>query len=133
MRRKQPEADLQRAICQHLDARGAPGLVWWHCPNGGARSKAEASIMAGLGVKRGVSDLHFFRRGVFGVLELKALGQKPTDDQNLFMQSIRDTGGWAEWTNNLDTAIAILERRGLLRGVSQNNRPSLPLATASRV
>lgn len=119
MRKEQPEAELQRAICEHLEARAAPGLIWWHCPNGGARSKAEASILVGLGVKRGVSDLHFLRRGRFGVLELKAPGKKPTDEQEKFMLDVVSEGGWAAWTSDLDTALQLLEGRGLLRGKTQ--------------
>ena len=115
-RRQQPEAELQRTICEHLEARAAPGLVWWHCPNGGARSKAEASILAGLGVKRGVSDLHFLKGGKFYVLELKAPGKKPTDEQDRFMWAVAREGGSATWTSNLDTALTWLEAWGLIRG-----------------
>ena len=116
MLRAQPEAALQRAICQHLEIRPAPGLVWWHCPNGGYRSKAEAAIMAGLGVKRGVSDLHFLRRGRFHVLELKAPNKAPTQEQFDFMEAVRNAGGWAQWGNDLDRVLAMLEAEGLIRG-----------------
>jgi hypothetical protein len=30
----QRENARQRAICQHLEARAAPGLVWFHVPQG---------------------------------------------------------------------------------------------------
>lgn len=115
-RRAQPEAALQRAICQHLEARAAPGLVWWHVPNGGARSKAEAAIMVGLGVKRGVSDLHFLKGGKFYVLELKASGKTPTDEQDNFMNDVCAAGGSATWASKLDFALNLLEAWGLLRG-----------------
>ena len=72
--------------------------------------------MAGLGVKRGVSDLHFLKGGKFYVLELKARGKKPTDEQEAFMNAVCYAGGEAHWTSNLDTALAWLEAWGLIRG-----------------
>ena len=33
------EQTIQRAVCQHLHQRGAAGLVWFHVPNGGRRSR----------------------------------------------------------------------------------------------
>jgi hypothetical protein len=118
-KRKQPEADMQRALCKHLGARAVPGLVWWAVPNGGVRSKIEAAIMKGTGVKAGVSDLHFLYQRQFFVLELKAPGNKPTNKQLLFMANVYNAGGKIGWTDSLDNAIAKLERWGLLRGVSQ--------------
>lgn len=116
MPRAQPEAALQRTICEHLEARAAPGLVWWHVPNGGYRTRAEAAIMAGLGVKRGVADLHFFKDGIFHVLELKAPGKQPTDEQKQFLTDVSHAGGFVCWVNNLDSALAWLESWGLIRG-----------------
>jgi hypothetical protein len=118
-KRKQPEAELQRALCKHLEARAVTGLTWWAVPNGGLRSKIEAAIMKGTGVKAGVSDLHFLYQHQFFVLELKAPGNKPTVEQLLFMANVHNAGGKAGWTDSLDNAIAKLERWGLLRGVSQ--------------
>lgn len=115
-RRQQPEAALQRTICEHLEARAAPGLVWWHCPNGGARSKTEAAIMAGLGVKRGVADLHFLKDGQFYVLELKASGKTPNEEQYDFLVDIARAGGWSHWASSLDVALELLEGWGLIRG-----------------
>ena len=49
------ESDIQRAVCQHLDARAAHGLVWFHPANGGWRHRVEAARFVGLGVKPGVA------------------------------------------------------------------------------
>lgn len=119
-RKKQPEAELQRAICEHLEARAQPDLVWWHCPNGGARSKIEAAIMVGLGVKRGVSDLHFLKGGYFFVMECKARGKDPTDDQTKYMLSVEAAGGTAVCVDDLDVALTWLEAWGLIRGKTIN-------------
>lgn len=87
-RNAQPEAALQRAV---VDAFGMMQLdaLWFAVPNGGQRSRIEAAIMAGLGVKPGIGDLcliwqrHEYGDGGFidvsavGFIELKALGGKP--------------------------------------------------------
>ncbi|HEY3643174.1 MAG TPA: hypothetical protein VGL31_18920 [Xanthobacteraceae bacterium] len=46
-----------RAIAELLAYAAAPGVIWDAVPNGGWRSKTEAAIFAGLGVKPGVGDL----------------------------------------------------------------------------
>lgn len=87
------EHDLQRALCIFLDGNKhkdgtwnklpalAPGVVYWHTPNGGDRDGFEAKRFKEIGVKAGLHDLFFLRPtqfecGVFGLLfgvELKKL------------------------------------------------------------
>lgn len=55
------EDDLQRAVAQMLDSLG---WLWWHTPNGGWRSKIEASRFKSLGVKPGVADIIIAERWV---------------------------------------------------------------------
>lgn len=119
-----PEQDLHRAVVAHLKTRGAPGLVWWHTPNGaflgGKRNRKgmaiQGAIMKSLGARAGVSDLVFLYRGHFYALELKAPGNKPTEHQYEFMDDVKDADGFAAWSDNLDRAIGILEIWGLLVG-----------------
>lgn len=81
MRKKnrQPEQEIQRAVVQHIKARGVKGLVWFAIPMGGVRSKIEAAIMKGLGSRAGVSDLYFLHNGISYFLELKRVGGRPTE------------------------------------------------------
>lgn len=94
-RNAQPEALLQKTVVQALALMGIDGL-WFAVPNGGARSKIEAAILKGMGVKPGVYDIcviwraRFSKRWVFtdvpaafcemtigvGFLELKAPGRR---------------------------------------------------------
>jgi hypothetical protein len=74
--------------------RGRPGLLWWQTPNGGKRSRIEAAIMKGHGVRAGVSDL-------IAVNESKAFA----------------AGGQADVAEGLDQALRLLESWKLLRGV----------------
>jgi hypothetical protein len=126
-RRARPEDMMQRAICQHLDVRGVPRLVWFHVPQGnklgGTRSKRgiaiQGAINRGLGVKRGVSDLIFLHAGKFFSLELKVRGRTPTEEQLEFIDRVNAAGGFAAWCTGLDEALACLEAWGLLRGRTQ--------------
>jgi hypothetical protein len=124
VKRAQPEAQDQRALCQHLAIRGVPGLVWFAVPNGsklGGKVSAkgiaiQGAINKGLGVKRGVSDLIFLHDGKFYALELKAEGRTPTAEQLEFIDRVNAAGGFACWCAGLDRALAVLERWGLLKG-----------------
>lgn len=95
------EYDLQRAFCGWLDGwpkNGvptkppalAPGVTYWHTPNGGTRRDAfEGKRLKDIGLKPGVHDLLFLRPtqfecGVFGLLfgmEWKAPGGTLSDAQ----------------------------------------------------
>ena len=77
-RRKHPEEALQRTTAQFLGIEKNVALpedaVWFHPPNGGARSKAEAGIFKAMGVKAGVPDIIVVYRGRMIAIELKAAG-----------------------------------------------------------
>lgn len=111
-KRKQPEAELQRALCKLLDHAAAPGVVWFAVPNGGARSPTEAAIMAGLGVKPGILDLAFIipPNGSAALLELKAKPKriKPGSEQDKVRAAIIRAGGRAAEANTIEEAVAIL-------------------------
>jgi hypothetical protein len=104
-RRNRPEDAIQRAICEHLNQRGPCGMVWSAVPNGGARSKIEASTRA-------------------FALELKAENGRPTVEQMQFVSDCNQAGGYACIVHGLDHALRVLERRGLLRGTVQSNSAS---------
>ena len=50
-RRRQPKAQLQRAVLEHLRWRGQPNIFFMHYPAGGYRSPVEAMVLKGLGVQ----------------------------------------------------------------------------------
>lgn len=118
MRRASPEQVIQRAVAQHLRQRGAPGLVWTHCPNGGRRRPIEAAIFKGLGVRPGVADLLLWHRGRAFALELKAPGGRPTAEQMQFIADFNNAGGSGVICTGLDESLRTLETWGLLRGVA---------------
>src|SRR4051794_40035721 len=80
-RRRQPEAQLQRAIVQHYRQRAAPGVFMFAVPNGGARSPVEAAIMKSTGTTAGVPDTIWIKDGQVFALEIKVEGRRATEAQ----------------------------------------------------
>lgn len=117
-RRSNPEDQIQRAVCQHLWQRSAPGLVWWHTPNGGRRKPIEAAIFKGLGVRPGVADLILLHHGRAFALELKTEDGRPTAAQMQFVSEFNAAGGTASIVHGLDQALRTLETWRLLRGTA---------------
>ena len=89
------EHDLQCAICDYLDIRR---VCYWAVPNGGKRSKIEASRMQKSGVKSGVPDITIVHEGQFYGLEVKkpkTLTPKGrlSKNQKEMIEKIEDHGG----------------------------------------
>ena len=113
-RRKQPEAQLQRALVEHL-RWCARGDVWWtHIPNGGWRSPIEAAIFKSLGVRVGNPDLLIIRAGQPLFMELKAAGRKLSPEQVECHAALPRVGAQIETVDNIDAALAFLRRLGVL-------------------
>ena len=70
--RNRPEDIIQRAVFDHLRVRSAPNVFAFHSANGGWRSRVEAKILKGLGVRAGVPDLIAIHRGEVFAIELKS-------------------------------------------------------------
>jgi hypothetical protein len=124
------EDRIQRAVCQHLQRRGAKGLVWFAVPNGGWRRPAEAAIMKATGIRPGVSDLIVLHNGVFHALELKSESGRATDAQRQFLADVITAGGKGAIAAGIDAALEQLESWGLLRGTSWTRSPIAELSTA---
>jgi hypothetical protein len=113
--RKQPEAQLQRALVEHL-RWGARADTWWiHIPNGGRRSPTEAAIFKSLGVRAGSPDLLIIRAGQPLFMELKVPGRKLSPAQAECHAALQRAGARIEIVDNIDAALAVLGRLGLLR------------------
>lgn len=113
------EQQIHKAVIAHLKQRGAPGLVWFHPPNGGSRRPKEAAILKGLGVRPGVSDLILLHKGHAYALELKAPGGRVSKAQDEFIMDWNGAGGLAFVADDIDRALRILEGWGLLIGAIQ--------------
>ena len=116
MRHRRPESQIQRAVFQHLRARGAPGVFAFHPANGGYRKPVEAAIMKAMGVIAGVPDVIAICQGRCYALELKAPGCRATDRQLATIAALEAAGAFTAVCEGLDRALACLEAWGLLRG-----------------
>ena len=114
--RRSPEAAIQRAVFQHLRARGTPGVFAFHPANGGYRKPVEAAILKGLGVVAGVPDVIAIHNGRVFAMELKAPGGRATVKLLEAIAAMREAGAFVALAEGLDRALACLEAWGLLRG-----------------
>jgi hypothetical protein len=124
MKRARPEDDLQRTVFKHLRTRGAPDMVAFHVPNGGLRSRIEASILKGLGVEPGIPDVFVLQPGPPGfckvtALELKSPTGRLSPAQHSMLAALGTIGAATHVSHNLDHAIGILEKCGALRGKAE--------------
>jgi VRR-NUC domain len=115
IRRHQPEAQLQRAVVEHLRWRARLGRWWTHIPLGGVRSKVEAAILRGLGTTRGTPDLLIIANGRAYFLELKAPHGRISDAQHECHEALRAAGATVAVANNIDEALKLLESWQILR------------------
>jgi hemin uptake protein HemP len=114
-RRRQPEAQLQRAVLDHLAWRAVPGAWWCHYPAGGWRSPIEAAILKSLGTVAGVPDLLIVHRGQLYALELKTKYGRLTQTQIDTQARMRAAGATVATAVEIDAALAQLEQWQLLR------------------
>ena len=114
--KRRPEQEVHRAVVAHLLARRKPGVVYLHPPNGGYRSRAEASIMTSLGVAPGAPDLLLWHDGRSYALELKADAGRLSEAQIAMLQRLADAGVYTAVAHGVDRAVACLEAWKLLRG-----------------
>ena len=114
------EDALHKSVAQLLDVL-IPGK-WFHPPNGGKRSKAEAGIFKSLGVKKGVPDVFIEvpRGGFHGMrVELKTRYNKPTPEQRTWLAYYNGNGYYAIWANSFDEVEAAV--KAYLNGKITNN------------
>jgi hypothetical protein len=112
MHRRRPEQAAQRAIFQHIAARGVPNLFAFHPWSGGYRSPIEARVMSGAGVRSGLPDVVLIHNGKVLGLELKAPGGKLSPAQTSAHRQLRAAGCEVATAVDLDEALACLESWG---------------------
>lgn len=118
MPRRRPEQELQIAAAQMLQAVLPPSVLWWHTPNGGGRSRAEAGLFRAMGVRAGVPDLVFvLPDGKAAFIELKVQRHTPSPAQDAFMEKALAVGCRVQVCRSLEEVFYTLEGWGLpMRG-----------------
>ena len=119
-RRNRPEQSFQRSVASYLDLALPRDAVWFHCPSGGGRSKAEAGIFKAMGVKPGVPDIIIVYRGRVVAIELKSEKGRLSPAQKLMHAQLSVAGALVY------TATRIEEVESFLRVI-------IPLKATTRV
>lgn len=114
-RRRNPETAIHCTVVQHLRSRGVAGMVWWHTPNGGYRSKSEGALFKAMGVRAGVADIVLFHQSKLYCLEIKAQGGRASEEQLGFISEIDRAGAYTALATGLDACLATLESWGLIK------------------
>jgi len=122
-RTARPEQQIQRAVFQHLALRAASTVFAFRPANGGWRSRVEAAILKGMGVRAGVPDIIIVKSGHRYALELKERGGRLTPVQRDAHAALVAARATVEVAYGLDDALARLEAWGLVRGSCQGLRP----------
>lgn len=110
------EQEIQAAIAAHFAWRARPNIWWCHIANGGLRSKVEAAIMRGQGVKPGAPDLLIVADGRPYFLEVKTEAGRVSQAQADCHEELRRAGAEVGVAHGLDQALRKLEQWRLLRG-----------------
>jgi hypothetical protein len=114
-RRRQPEAQLQRSLVEHLRWR-APLDCWFcHIPNGGARTAIAGALFKSLGVAAGAPDILIISAGRPLFIECKAPGRGLSPAQTACHEALKRAGAVVETVDNIDAALTFLGRLGVLR------------------
>lgn len=111
---RRPEQELQIQI---IDLFRKIGLdrhyKFFHVPNGGSRTQAEAGIFKAMGVLPGVADIQILPGPFF--IEVKARGGRQTAEQISFQSWCRSNSIECEVVFDLDMVLELLHRWGLIR------------------
>lgn len=107
------ETEIHIAVAEHLRRRGRKDMLWFHCPNGGKRSKSEASLFKAMGVTAGIPDLVLIMDGRVYGLELKTTTGRTSKDQDVILDAFRRAGGFAVTAYGIDAALDILTAWGM--------------------
>jgi hypothetical protein len=109
------EEQLQRSIVERLRWQADPRVIFFHVPNGGARSKSEGAKFKALGVLPGVPDLIFLLPdATIFCMELKSRDGVQSDGQKAFQAKCEAIGVEYTVCHDIDTAVSILTALGVL-------------------
>ncbi len=107
------EDDLQKATAGLIDAIALPGVVAWHTPNGGKRSKREAGRFKAMGVRPGVPDWTIASDALIPTvlfIELKSATGRVSEEQKVFRRDAETAGCLWDLARSIDEFLAVLRR-----------------------
>lgn len=105
---KREEQEFHKQVANLLNVILPARSFWWHTPNGGKRTKAEAGIFKAMGVKAGFPDIGILYLGRCFLIELKKPGEKPDMQQLAVHAQLRAAGCMVSVATNIDEVMAAL-------------------------
>jgi len=108
------EKEIQKAVAETLNYSGA---VWFHCPNERDVPVKRMMALKRQGLQSGVPDCIICspaNNGKPSALEIKAEGNRPTDNQQRWLNRLSEAGWNANWTVGLDESLMQLRDWGYL-------------------
>ena len=110
------EFELQRFVVQCLQFGAAKGVIYFHCPNGEARSKRTGAKLKAMGVRPGVADICLvLPGGASAFLELKSKNGRTSPEQRIFRADCETAGAGYAIAASPEEAVAVLLRWGAIR------------------
>lgn len=120
--RNETEESIQRAAIQLLMLCAHPKTVFYHVPNGEARSKVTGARLKAMGVLPGVGDISLvLPDGRAAFVEIKTSIGRQSPEQKEFQRRVVNAGGLYAVCRSCDDVRSTLGSWGALRGVE---RPS---------
>jgi len=119
--RDETEEAIHKAVVQLLMLCAHPRLVYYHCANGEARSRATGAKLKAMGVLAGVADLNFvLPDGKAAFIELKNAKGRQSVEQKEFQRRVEAAGALYEICRSSEEVRRALGRWGALRTPQQN-------------
>ena len=103
---------LQHNVMKYLSIQ-YPTALFTHIPNEGKRTKFEQFKLKYLGTKAGVPDVMVFTPNQFKgglAIELKAGYNKPTENQKLWLDMLKNANWDVYWSNSFDECKEIIDK-----------------------
>jgi len=112
---KRPEQELQNAVADYLFMlEKHNGFLWFAVPNGGHRSKIEAAIFKGQGVRAGIPDICIIKGGKSYFIELKSAKGRMSPAQEHIKEMLEMVGSPVLVCRSLDEVKWCLQHWGII-------------------
>ena len=110
------EDKIHKAAIQLLGLAAHPRLVYWHTPNGEARSSITGAKLKTMGVLPGVADLCFvLPDGRAAFIEIKAKSGRQSQEQREFQRRVIEAHGLYAVCHSHEEICSVLTGWGALR------------------
>ena len=92
MRKRESEDKLHVSVAQYLDVALPIGSMWFHVPNEGKRTGAEAGRLKAFGMMAGIPDITIIHEGRAHFIELKTPRGSLSADQRATIGALQVCG-----------------------------------------